>query len=111
MPHKETAFSGHGYTPDAIREYKEDFAFLVREQVQQLQPLTGALKVELRIYRAKKSATSRNFGDLDNLAKPILDAVTMAGAVWVDDRQIVDLHICKFLAAEPLVEITVQELA
>jgi crossover junction endodeoxyribonuclease RusA len=28
--------------------------------------------------------------DLDNMAKPIIDAIT--GVVWVDDKQLVDLH-------------------
>jgi crossover junction endodeoxyribonuclease RusA len=28
--------------------------------------------------------------DLDNMVKPIVDAVT--GVVWVDDKQLVDLH-------------------
>lgn len=105
IPHKETAFGRRAYTPATIRDYKQAFGLLVRSQFRD-PPLTGALKVELRIYRAKKSATSRNFGDLDNLTKPILDACT--GALWLDDSQIVDLHVSKASAPSPSVEISVE---
>ncbi len=105
IPNKETAFGRRAYTPAAIRNYKQAFRLLVRSQFHD-PPLTGALKVELRIYRNRKSATARNFGDLDNFTKPILDACT--GALWLDDSQIVDLHVTKAIAPTPRVEISVE---
>ena len=105
IPNKETAFGRHAYTPAAIRNYKTAFALLVRSQVRD-PPLTGALKVELRIFRNRKSATARNFGDLDNFTKPILDACS--GALWLDDSQIVDLHVSKAIAPSPRVELSVE---
>jgi crossover junction endodeoxyribonuclease RusA len=38
--------------------------------------------------------------DLDNMAKPILDAMT--GLVWVDDRQLVDVHLVRKSFDQPV---------
>lgn len=105
IPHKETAFGRRAYTPAAIRNYKRAFGLLVRSQFH-APPLTGALRVELRIFRNRKTPTARNFGDLDNFTKPILDACS--GALWLDDSQIVDLHVTKATAPAPRVEISVE---
>jgi Holliday junction resolvase RusA-like endonuclease len=44
--------------------------------------------------------------DLDNLSKAILDACN--GIVWVDDKQIIDLHLTKRTGQEkPGVTVTV----
>ena len=82
---------------------------MILPQIRNHEIFTGALRVELRIYRKRKSAIAKNFGDADNLAKPILDAITMTGAVWHDDRQITDLRIVKATAPEPRVEISIEE--
>jgi Holliday junction resolvase RusA-like endonuclease len=42
-------------------------------------------------------------GDIDNLAKAVLDALT--GVVWSDDRQVVSLLAEKFFGEEPRTEI------
>ena len=70
---------------------------------------TGAVKVTLKICRNRKSATSKRFGDTDNLAKIILDAITETGAVWHDDCQVTDLHVIKATAPNPSVELTIEE--
>lgn len=48
-------------------------------------PLEGPLAVELRLYRPQKR------GDIDAYCKALLDA--MQGFLWVDDSQIVELHL------------------
>lgn len=72
---------------------------------------TGAVKVDIKVFRQankfKSGVTSRQFGDADNLAKAILDACN--GILWIDDAQVVDLHITKNLAASPYVELSVEE--
>lgn len=67
-------------------------------------PLTGRVSVTVRIYRPE------NRGDLDNFMKALLDAIK--GYVYVDDRQVYELHAFKDLdRLKPRVELTVNELA
>jgi len=55
-------------------------------------PTSTAIAVTLK-FRRKFETTSRRFGDCDNLAKSVLDAMT--GTVFLDDSQIVRLAIEK----------------
>lgn len=41
----------------------------------------------------------RNLGDWDNVAKGILDAITDAGTVWLDDAQVVEARVRKRFAS------------
>jgi Holliday junction resolvase RusA-like endonuclease len=74
-------------------------------------PTTGPVKVEITaLFRRpashltargelRKGATGypgRNLGDVDNLAKGALDALT--GIAWLDDSQVVDLRVSKHWA-------------
>ena len=50
--------------------------------------------------------------DADNIAKAVCDAGN--GVLWVDDAQVVELHVTRFVAAEggaPRVEVTVRTIA
>jgi crossover junction endodeoxyribonuclease RusA len=65
--------------------------------------LTGELSVNLRLFRPAKR------GDIDNFCKPVFDAVK--GFCFVDDRQIVELHILRFDDREnPRVEMEINEI-
>lgn len=44
--------------------------------------------------------------DIDNVAKIILDALN--GVAWSDDKCVVDLHVAKYHAAVPGVQITIR---
>lgn len=68
---------------------------------------TGAIAVEINIWRNFKSLVNLRFGDIDNLAKGILDA--MKGVLWIDDKQVVKLTVTKNLGA-PLIELFVEEV-
>lgn len=46
-------------------------------------------------------------GDTDNLAKGVMDAFTEAG-VWVDDRQVVELHVTKQYSSRNAVVVVVE---
>lgn len=48
-------------------------------------PTTNAVGVELYFYRPRKT------GDIDGPIKASLDCLN--GAVWVDDKQVVELHV------------------
>ena len=47
------------------------------------------LAVTLNFYKPRKP-TAKNYGDVDNLAKGVLDACN--GIIFADDSQIVELH-------------------
>lgn len=102
--------AGIAYDPPESRKYKANLAQLILSQINSPALFTGAVHVRIVVYRNFKKATVPKFGDIDNLAKIILDAITMSGAVWKDDRQITDLHITKATAPEPRVEIWIEEI-
>lgn len=97
--------TGKAYDPPKSRAFKAQF----RQELQlkwALPPFEGAVKVELQIYRRIKRLESKRYGDVDNLAKGILDA--MKGICWVDDSQVVELHVWKHWSAEPRVDVEVE---
>ena len=54
-------------------------------------PFPADKRVAVRINAIPPDKRRR---DLDNMLKPMLDALTHAG-LWADDSQIDDLHICR----------------
>ncbi len=111
LPQGRPRFTRRGvaYDPPDCRKFKARFALMFMSALGDNKPLKGAVKVSLKISRDKKSAISQNFGDVDNLAKIILDAITATGAVWRDDRQITELHVIKATAPKPSVELEIEE--
>lgn len=106
--------SGVAYDKPESRKFKRDFVSLVLPQIGGQEKFSGAVKVTLKIYRPaakfpKRGVISQQYGDIDNLAKSILDAINDTGAVWTDDRQVAEMHVWKLLAAEPRVEMTIEE--
>lgn len=82
------------------RAYKKTAGWRALEQ--RVRPLAGPLCVSLWAYRP------RRVGDLDNVAKAILDA--LKGVAWADDSQIVELHLYRGDdKARPRVEIEVKQ--
>ena len=68
--------------------------------------LDGKLKVAIQAY--PPDARRR---DIDNILKALLDALGNAG-VYIDDSQIVDLHVFKLDPLRPngLVHVTIEEI-
>lgn len=79
------------YLPAKSRKFQDDLKAIVRANFSQ-QPFENPLSVTLHFYRPRKT-TAQNFGDIDNLAKAVLDACN--GIIWQDDRQIEELHAFK----------------
>lgn len=67
---------------DEARRYKLTLAMLAR--CDGVRPLTGPVRVDLRVFRARKST------DLDNRIKILLDS--MQGVFFENDSQVVELH-------------------
>lgn len=109
------------YTPKKTKEYEELVAIKARQAMGETEPLETPIRAFLHFYLpipvsySKKRTQACLDGsekhtkkpDADNAAKSVLDA--MNGICYVDDSQIVDLHVHKRYGAEPHVEIVLIE--
>ena len=96
-------------TPSRCLHFQKNFTTLVKSLRRESTLYIGALRVRIDIYRKFETPMTQGFGDIDNLAKGILDACN--GVLWKDDSQIVDLHIRKFTTNEkPHVGIRIGEI-
>lgn len=73
-------------------------------------PVHVALQFHLPMPKSSRYAwpTSKRTGDVDKLARAVLDACTDAG-IWLDDSQVVELHASKVWATttpHAVVEVT-----
>lgn len=109
------------YTPKKTKEYEEIVAFKARQAMGETEPLETPIRAFLHFYLPVPASYSKKRTqacldgsekhikkpDLDNMAKSVLDA--MNGICYLDDGQIVDLHIHKKYGAEPCVQIVLIE--
>ena len=72
---------------DEARAYKQDAAYLVREQGLP-EIVTGEIAMTVRVYRERKS------GDLTNRLKVLEDA--LQGVLYLNDSQIVESHSYRY---------------
>ena len=79
------------YLPNKSRQFLNDLQLLVRAAFKQ-EPYNVPLSVTLHFYKPRNPA-AKNYGDIDNLAKAVLDACN--GVIWSDDKLIVELHCYK----------------
>lgn len=93
------------YLPKRSVDFRENLQWLLLNETKFLKPYAGALKVTLHFYKPLKT-TAQKYGDIDNLAKAVLDACN--GILWLDDSQIVELHSYKH-KGEGKIEIEVLE--
>lgn len=101
---------GQAYQPTKKVAYKRLISNIAKEQFSE-ELLTNALSIKCQFIFATKNKklllkTSRP--DLDNLWKPIADALN--GIVYVDDSQIVDLHLTKCYSNFNSITISIEEL-
>jgi Holliday junction resolvase RusA-like endonuclease len=111
------------YTPAEVRTWQTTARVLAAEKMRGQNPLGGALEVIIWVYLVppsslslKKRALSLDGRlrpvtrpDCDNYAKAVLDALN--GIVWLDDSQIVALHVYKFYAEKPRVQVKIDQLS
>ena len=104
IPQARARFGGgRCYESSRLREYKNKVAMLAKAKGAEI--LQGAVKMTIRLYR-KFKATSRRFGDFDNLAKAICDSLN--GICYVDDSQVVSCTVEKIQSATPKIEIEIE---
>lgn len=63
----------------------------------------GPVRVEIHIYLKGQRA-----GDVDNYAKSILDGCN--GVIWLDDAQVVELHVFRHAGRPERAEVRVTEI-
>lgn len=95
------------YEPKHMKAYKAEISAIGRLAMRGQPIMTGAIVMILKFYR-KYKATSRRYGDFDNLAKAVCDALN--GIVYADDSQIVKCTVEKFKDKNQRIEIEINEL-
>lgn len=76
--------NGRMYTPKETKEFEELVGWYTKSVVKK--PVEKPVKVSIDVY-------SKSRADIDNIAKAILDG--LSGVAFLDDRQVVELHIRK----------------
>lgn len=107
------------YSPSKTREYEEYVKACYKEQCN-IKPTSNALEICIDAYYPVPKATTKanrsemlagtqrptKKPDADNIAKVIMDALNEAA--YIDDKQVVDLHVKKWYAAMPRVEVEIR---
>ena len=106
VPFKRAAGFGRRFNPPDYSNFKLQLGLIAKQAMQGRAPLPGAIKLYAEIYRNIKPE-SLNFGDWDNHAKSISDALN--GICYLDDRQIIDGHI-KLFKGNPHIYIELEEV-
>lgn len=110
------------YSTRATVEYEKDVKSAYLHSFSNKEPLTGAISAEIDAYfLIPKSTPKKNIPvmlqenkvtkkpDCDNIAKIILDALN--GIAYDDDKQIVELTVCKYYTQFlPRVEVKLREV-
>ena len=113
--------NGHAVDPPKSRAFKKEFLTLLQasngyshkyEKTPLEYPVKSPVSVRIEIYRPaskfpKSGVISPKYGDIDNLVKPIFDAIN--GVIWQDDRQVFELEVKKYLANKPMIIIRINE--
>ena len=106
VPFKRVMGGSRRYNDPRYAEYRDVLGYFAIQAMNGREPLKGAIKMSADIYKPKpKDVTSRNWGDLDNHVKAIMDALT--GIAYDDDRQITAITARKFFG-NPKVIITLE---
>lgn len=90
-----TTGRARSFTPQRSEDFKVAFQWACRAAGFRGSPLREELAIHIEFWRNHRG---NNRGDLDNLAKAVLDAGN--AFLWVDDRQIVELH-ARIVASGP----------
>ena len=95
VPFKRVMGGSHRYNEQRYSEYKDVLGYYALQAMQGRNPFSGAIKLSVDVYKPKpKDITSRNWGDIDNHVKAVMDALT--GICYDDDRQVCEIHARKF---------------
>ena len=111
----------HAYTPEKTKTYEDEIRYMARAAMGASPPLETPVTVAIYIRTGIPTSFSKQKRkdalegilkptkkpDIDNIAKCFLDG--MNDIVYLDDKQVVNLHITKVYAETPAVEVMVKE--
>ena len=109
------------YTPQKTKSYEDEIRMMAKAAMGASEPIETPVTVAIYIRvgiptsfskQKRKDALSgiirpTKKPDLDNVAKCFLDS--MNEIVYLDDKQVVNLHVTKVYAETPAVEVMVKE--
>lgn len=109
------------YTPQKTKSYEDEIRMMAKAAMGASEPLETPITVAIYIRvgiptsfskQKRKDALSgfikpTKKPDLDNVAKCFLDS--MNEIVYLDDKQVVNLHVTKVYAETPAVEVMVKQ--
>ena len=109
------------YTPQKTKSYEDEIRMMAKAAMGSSEPLDTPVTVAIYIgvcipasfsKQKRKDALAgiikpTKKPDLDNVAKCFLDS--MNEIVYLDDKQVVNLHVTKIYAETPAVEVMVKE--
>ena len=98
--------NGIVYEPKAYKDYKGLLTAKAIEVMAERQPISTCVWAQINFFR-RTDPISRNYGDIDNLTKAVLDALN--GIVYTDDCIIVGLGVTKNYDANSRVHIKVSD--
>ncbi len=98
---------GHAFDIKRVAEYKKLIAVTGRAAMRGRPPISTLVAVDVTVRRNIK-VDSRNYGDLDNHIKAVLDALN--GVIYTDDRLVVSLSARKEKNVRQGVDISVETL-
>jgi len=85
-PGKTLAGRSTMYMTPRAKLFRNDSIWLIKSQLRRYEPIPGALSVKIVL------TPPRNIGDIDNVIKPIFDALTHARVIG-DDKQIKHMEV------------------
>ena len=94
------------YDPSDYADFKAALGYIARRAMRNRKPFDCALKLVIDVFNNLPPA-SRNFGDWDNHAKAVCDALN--GICFTDDRQIVDGRV-RLFRGDPHVTIELEAI-
>jgi Holliday junction resolvase RusA-like endonuclease len=109
------------YTPQKTKTYEDEIRMMAKAAMGSSEPLDTPMTVAIYIRVGIPASYSKQKHkdalagvikpmkkpDLDNVAKCFLDS--MSEIVYLDDKQVVNLHVTKVYAETPAVEVMVKE--
>lgn len=108
VPFKRVMTNGRRrYNDPKYTAFKNHLGLIATQAMEGREPMIGSVSVTVAVYKPKPRPTSRNYGDIDNHLKSVLDALN--GIAYVDDSQVTEAH-AELLNGDARIEITLEEL-